>query len=104
MASHLVKQKQVELQTAIISSGEWKLLACMMNADNLMADGDRDDICMASVTDRAGSIRIVTILRNKVYTNSSNLEKFINILRSKPDVFSDILNVLERKGDSAPLL
>ena len=100
----IVKQKQVELERAIIASGEVKLLAIMMNTNNLMADNDRDDICMASGTDsaRAGSMRIVTILRNKVDINSSNLKKFMDILRREPYRFSDILNVLERKGDSAP--
>ena len=96
----IVKQKQVELERAIIASGEVKLLAKEMNANNLMADNDRDDICMASGTD--SPMRIVTILRNKVDINSSNLNKFMDILRREPYRFSDILNVLERKGDSAP--
>ena len=95
-AKELVRQKQVKLEAAIIASGEVRLLASEMNSAGLMSNKDHGEITAVGTwwTDgqRAGSI--VTILRNKVNVNPSNLEKFIRILRSKSE-FEDIVGVFE---------
>ena len=94
MAKELVRQKQVELEAAIVASEEVRLLAHKMNAAGLMADNEITAVGGTWWTNeqRAGSI--LRILKSKVNINSSNLEKFKSILRSKSE-FEDILNVLE---------
>ena len=92
-----MRQKQVQLEVAIVASGEVKLLASEMNAAGIMADGDHDRITSVNTPltdrDRAGSI--VKILRNKVDTNPIlYFEKFMEILRSRSE-FRDILDVFE---------
>ena len=88
-----MKQKQVQLEVAIIYSGEGILLASMMNSAGIMADADHDRIRAAnSHKERAGLI--VKILRDKVNTNPKYLKKFMEILRSRSE-FSDILDVFE---------
>ena len=89
----LVKQKQVELNAAIVASGEVKLLASMMNLAGLMSDGHHDDITAVEtwLTDRERARSIVRIL---LRSTVRNLEKFKDILRSKSE-FKDILQVLE---------
>ena len=83
MAKELVRQKQVELVTAIVASGEVRLLANKMNAAGLMSNNDRDEITAVRtlLTDRQRAGSVVTILRNKVDIKPSNLEKFKRILR-----------------------
>ena len=97
MAKDLVRQKQVELEAAIVACGDVRLLANEMNAAGLMANNVHAEITAVGGTwwtdeQRAGSI--VRILRNKVNIKPSNLEKFKSILKSKSE-FEDILDVLE---------
>ena len=91
-----MKQKQVQLEDAIVASGEGKLLASMMNSAGIMADGDHNKIKAANTqwTDRERAGLIVRILRDKVGVNPKYLEKFMEILRSRSE-FRDILDVLE---------
>ena len=96
----LLRAKQVELEAAIIASGESRLLANKMNSAGLMSDSDHCDITAVGTVsmndkDKAGSI--VRILRNKVGINQDHFKKFIEILKSN-SAFSDILDVLEMKG------
>ena len=98
-----LKERQVELEDAIIASGEIRLLAKKMNSAGLMSDSDHDDITAVGTAlmndrDRAGSI--VRILRNKAGINQDYFKKFIEILKSN-SAFSDILGVLEMKGKSS---
>ena len=91
-----MKQKQVQLEVAIVASGEGKLLASEMNSAGIMADGDHDKIKAANTqwtdTEKAGLT--VRILRDKLDTNPKYVEKFMEILRSRSE-FRDILEVLE---------
>ena len=90
-----MKQKQVQLEVAIVASGEVKLLASEMNSANIMADGYHDQIkANTQWTDEERAGLIVRVLRKKVRTNPKYLEKFIEILRSRSE-FRDILDVLE---------
>ena len=91
-----MKQKQVQLEDAIVASGEVKLLASEMNSADIMADGYHDQIKAANTlwTDEERAGLIVRVLRRKVRTNPNYLEKFMEILRSRSE-FRDILNVLE---------
>ena len=91
-----MKQKQVQLEVAIVASGEGKLLASMMNSAGIMANDDHDRIRTANSqwTDRDKAGLIVRILRDKVNTNPKYLKKFMEILRSRSE-FSDILDVFE---------
>ena len=91
-----MKQKQVQLEVAIVASGEGKLLASMMNAADIMTDGDHGRIRAANTqwTDRERAELIVKILWDKVNTNPKYLEKFMEILRSRSE-FRDILDVFE---------
>ena len=91
-----MKQNQVQLEDAIVSSGGGKLLASMMNSAYIMADDDHDRIKAASTqwTDRERAGLIVKILRDKVGTNPKHFEKFMEILRSRSE-FRDILDVLD---------
>ena len=97
----LVREKQVKLNDAIVASGVVKLLAREMNSAGLMSDDHHDDITEVKTwwtdRDRAGSI--VKILRDKVRLKPTNLEKFMNILRSNSQ-FRDILDVLETTADN----
>ena len=96
----LVVAKQVELEDAIIASGEIQLLAKRMNSVGLMSNRDRDDITTVLMNDRDRAESIVRILRNKVGINQDHFKKFIEILKCN-SVFSDILGVLEMKGKSS---
>ena len=91
-----MKQKQEQLEDAIVASGEVRLLATKMNAAGIMADGDHDKIKAANTqwTDRERAGLIVRILRDKVGINPIYLENFMEILRSRSE-FRDILEVLE---------
>ena len=93
----LVKQNQVQLEEAIVSSGEGKLLASEMNSAGIMADGDHDRIKAANTqwTDRERAGLIVRILRDKVGTNPKYFEKFMDILKSRSAEFRDIIDVLK---------
>ena len=92
MAKELLRQKQVDLEAAIVASGDVKLLANKMYAAGLMAESDHDEITAVRMwlTDRQRAGSILRILRNTVNINSSNLEKFISILRSRSE-FEDVL-------------
>ena len=92
----VIRQKQVELQAAIVASGEVKLLASKMNAAGLMSNKDHDEITGFKTwwTDGERAESVVKILRNKVDIKPSNLEKFKDILKSKSE-FEDILDLLE---------
>ena len=91
-----MRQKQVQLEVAIVASGEVKLLASEMNSAGIMADDDHDKIKAANTqwTDKERAGLIVKILRDKVGTNPKYLEKFMEILRFRSE-FRDILDVLE---------
>ena len=91
-----MKQKQVQLEVAIVASGEVKLLAGEMNAAGIMADSDHDQIKAANTqwTDEERAGLIVRVLKRKVRTNPKYLEKFMEILESRSE-FRDVLDVLE---------
>ena len=95
----LVVKKQVELNDAIIASGEIRLLANKMNSAGLMSNSDCDDITAVKTmwNDRDRAESIVKILKNKVGINQVHFKEFIAILRSN-SAFSDIIHVLEIKG------
>ena len=97
----LVKEKQAELEDAIVASGEIRLLANKMNSAGLMSDSDHDDITAVRTwwTDRNRAGSIVRILKNKVGINQDYFKKFIKKLRSN-SAFNDILHVLEIKVNS----
>ena len=100
-----MKQKQEQLEDAIVACGEVKLLATKMNAAGIMADGDHDKIQAVNPqwTDRDKAGLIVRVLRRKVGTNSKYLEKFMEILGSRSE-FSDILDVLQTTAGKYVLL
>ena len=93
----LVRQKQVELENVIVSSGEVKSLAKRMNSVGLMSDSNRDlDITGLKTpwTDKERAGEIVRILMEKLLTNPDYFEKFVYILRNDSR-FKDICDVLK---------
>ena len=92
----LVRQKQLELEKAIVSSGEVKSLAKRMNTGSLMSDKDSDAITDLETgwTDKERAGEIVRILMDKVRSNPDYFEKFVNIL-SSDSMFKDIYDVLK---------
>ena len=92
----LVRWKQLELENAIVSSGEVESLAKRMNSVGLMSDSKCNDITGLekrwSDKERAGEI--VRILKDKVRTSQDHFKKFVDIL-SSDSMFKDIYDVLK---------
>ena len=100
MASNLVRKKQIEIEDAIVASGEVRLLANELNSALLMSDSDHSRITSVRIAlnDQEMAGEIVKILKNKFSTNQGNFEKFMTILNSNP-AFEDILGVFQTAGN-----
>ncbi len=79
---------------------ELLFVANEMNKAFLLSDTELEEIkavpSLLTSDQKAG--KIVSTVKRMVKLNSSNFEKFVDILRKKPQTFKTIINMLSRDG------
>ncbi len=73
---------------------ELRFVANEMNRAYLLSDDELENINQLSDVQKAG--KIVSTVKRMVKLNSINFEKFVNILKNKPQIFETIITTLSR--------
>ncbi len=75
---------------------ELRFVANEMNRAYLLSDDDLEEIkavpSLLTIAQKAG--KIVSALKGRVKLNSNNFEKFVHILKKKPQIFETIIKML----------
>ena len=92
----VLKDNTEMLETALVP--ELQFVANELNKAYLLSDPELEEIkavpSLLTSAQKAG--KIVSALKRKVKLKSSNFEKFIDILKKKPQFFETIINMLLR--------
>ncbi len=89
-----------KLEQALVS--DFLFVANKLNKAYILSDAELEEIkaVPGQLNDSQKAGRIVSHVKRIVKLNSDNFEKFVDILKKKPQAFSTILNLLSR--DSSP--
>lgn len=89
-----LKKHRIVLEKAILF--DMTNLAHEMNAASLLPDDIHEDIINPRVmlTEAQKATKVVSALKNKVVLNPHNLDKFVRILKKKPEHYEDIIDCL----------
>ncbi len=94
----MLREYTEKLEMALVP--ELMFVANEMNKAYLLSDTELEDIKALPSLSKP-QCKIVSTVRRLVMLNSSNFEKFVDILKKKPQIFETILNLLSRDGSSS---
>ncbi len=76
---------------------ELLFVAQEMNKDYLLSDSELSEIqTLGVITDAQRVVKIVSALKRMVNLNTANFEKFVTILKKKPEFFESIISCLSK--------
>ncbi len=91
----MLRENAEKLEMALVP--ELMFVANEMNKAYLLSDTELG-VIKAFPNDFQKAGQIVSTVKRLVMLNSSNFEKFVDILKKKPQIFETILNLLSRDG------
>ncbi len=100
--TQVLRDHTEKLETALVP--ELLFVVHEMNKAYLLSDTELEEIktvpSLLTSDQKAG--KIVSTVKRMVKLSSSNFEKFVDILKKKPQIFETILSYLSRVGDDSP--
>ncbi len=98
LETQALREHTGKLEKALVS--DFLFVANELNKAYILSDTELEEIkavpSLLNDSQKAG--KILSTVKRLVRVNSSNFEKFVDILKKKPQTFSTILNLLSRDG------
>ena len=86
----VLRENTEMLELALVS--EWRFVANEMNNAYLLSDDELDNINLLT-SDAQKARKIVSTIKRLVKLNFSNFEKFLDILKKRPQIFETTINI-----------